>query len=82
MNFSNIFDKFGRMITGLSFPLISFLHFLYKAVIYTCLRIDCQQLYGIVKAIKEKTTENIGVLFSYLHLPLKSIFQYVFDQPS
>ena len=30
IHLSNIFDKFGRMLNGLKFPLISFLHFLCK----------------------------------------------------
>ena len=40
MDFSNIFDKFGKVLTGLQFPLISFLPFLYKVVRPACLRIS------------------------------------------
>ena len=36
--FSNIFDTFGRILTGRWFPLISFLPFLYAGVIFASLR--------------------------------------------
>ena len=40
MHFPNIFDKFGRMLTGLRFSLICFLPFLCKEVISAWLRIS------------------------------------------
>ena len=94
MHFSNILDKFGIMLTGLWFLLISFLPFLYKGVISACLRIseNVDNFMELLKFYRENYKKYLcfilkilygyhSFVIPYLHLALKSLFQFVSDQP-
>ena len=84
MHFSNIFDEFGRMLTGLLFPLISFLPFLYKGVISACLRIsgnvdNFMELLNLLqrKLLKSYTNSYREELYEYKLLVIPQFWRQV-----
>ena len=60
MRFSNIFDKFGRMLTGRS-PLIFLLPFLYKDQISACLGIsgNAKRFIELLKLLQRKLRMSV-----------------------